>query len=621
MMNIKAEIKILGDSYAGGFSCGLSMGDSGTMEKLRITEDNEAFTRYESESGIVLNVKHEKQDRVTAVNTSIENNSSEDIMLEMMSSFVLTDMVIDRIHRLQSCWSAEGKLRSESICDLHLEKSWNGCACRIEKFGNVGSMPVRKYFPMLITEDEANKIFTGIQLYTASSWQMEIRIKENDTYTISGGMADRDFGQWTKVIKPGESFDAPKAVVAQGSNILEVCDALVKAQKPHISPDDSSMDIMFNEYCTTWGNPTYDNVRKICDKIADKGIKFLVIDSGWYGISDNWWSRVGDWYVNEERFPGGMKKVTDYIRSKGMIPGLWFELESVTSLAENFKQTEHLIKKDGYPLTVSNRRFWDMEDPWVVDYLTKSVIGLLKDSGFGYVKIDYNDTMGIGCDGKDGMGENLRCKVEATKSFFRKISEQIPGIVIENCSSGGHRLEPSMLELVSQASFSDAHETTAIPLIAANMHRVIPPAQSQIWAVMRENDSDSRIFYSIVSTFLGRMCLSGDIYNLSEHQWELVEAGISFYKQISDIIRDGRTIAIEAETASYNKPEGNQLVCRRLENEGVIIYHRFENSAPIENIISEIRRIEGTSSDIVINATYGAAETDFSAQAWYYSRK
>ncbi len=63
------------------------------------------------------------------------------------------------------------------------------------------------------------------------------------------------------------------------------------------------------------------------------------------------------------------------------------------------------------------------------------------------------------------------------------------------------------------------------------------------------------------------------------------------------------------------------MVCRRLENEGVIIYHRFENSAPIENIISEIRRIEGTSSDIVINATYGAAETDFSAQAWYYSRK
>ncbi len=128
MLNIKAEIKILGDSYAGGFSCGLSMGDSGTMEKLRITEDNEAFTRHESESGIVLNVKHEKQGRVTVVNTSIENNSSEDITLEMMSSFVLTDMVIDRIHRLQSCWSAEGKLRSESICDLHLEKSCNGCA-------------------------------------------------------------------------------------------------------------------------------------------------------------------------------------------------------------------------------------------------------------------------------------------------------------------------------------------------------------------------------------------------------------------------------------------------------------------------------------------------------------
>ncbi|MFR6332305.1 MAG: hypothetical protein ACLUOI_28255 [Eisenbergiella sp.] len=60
--------------------------------------------------------------------------------------------------------------------------------------------------------------------------------------------------------------------------------------------------------------------------------------------------------------------------------------------------------------------------------------------------------------------------------------------------SGGHRLELSMMELVSQASFSDAHEMLAIPLIAANMHRVIRPEQSQIWAVLHAGDSDSRIF-------------------------------------------------------------------------------------------------------------------------------
>lgn len=628
-MTIGGEVKLLGDHYAGGFSCGLTMGDSGTMERFQLVRESGNEIVYQSEDPLILTVTETDLGEATAIHTRITNSGSRSVTMEMLSSFLLKDVPISKLYRLQSCWSAEGKLRSESITDLHLEKSWNGCAYRIEKFGNVGSMPVRKYFPFLAIENSETGEFLGVQLYLASSWQIEIRCRDKDTYTIAGGIADRDFGQWMRELKPGETFEAPKAVIARGSSLLDVCDKLVKAQHPLISEQDQSMEIMFNEYCTTWGNPSYENVKRICDKIADKGIRFLVIDSGWYGKSDNWWNRVGDWYVNEERFPGGMKAIADYIRSKGMIPGLWFEMESVTSGASNYRETDHLVKKDGYPLTVGNRRFWDMEDPWAIEYLTKSVIGTLRDAEFGYLKVDYNDTMGMGCDPyaggesrHDGPGENLRRKVEASREFFRTIAREIPGIVIENCSSGGHRLEPSMMELVSQASFSDAHETTAIPLIAANMHRVIPPRQSQIWAVMRAGDSDARIFYSIVSTFLGRMCLSGDIYNMSEHQWELIEDGIAFYRQVSDIIRDGRTVLIDTNADSYNTPCGQQLVIRELGHRGMLIFHRFEHSLSIEEAL---RNMDSNSLPGIaagrpyrILAAYGQSEEDFSAEAWYY---
>ena len=94
-----------------------------------------------------------------------------------------------------------------------------------------------------------------------------------------------------------------------------------------------------------------------------------------------------------------------------------------------------------------------MEDEWVINYLGGKVIKLLKECGFGYLKVDYNDTIGMGCDGPESLGENLRKKVQATQEFFRKIKAEIPEIVIENCSSGGHRLEPSMMELVSRQAF------------------------------------------------------------------------------------------------------------------------------------------------------------------------
>lgn len=615
-MNISGEVKIIGDSYAGGYSCGLTMGDSGTMEKFQLKAETTCERRYETEDGLSLIVEHSTAgEGAEAVRTIFSNHSKEPVCLEMITSFRLRDVRVDRVYRMQSCWSAEGKLKVESVTDLHLEKSWNGHAYRIEKFGNVGTMPVRKYFPFLVIEDAEAEEFIGVQLYLASSWQMELKCREKETFTISGGIADRDFGQWTKTLKPGESFEAPKAVIAKGTSLLDVCDKLVKAQKPDISKLDNSMDIMFNEYCTTWGNPTFDNVKRICDKIADKGIRFLVIDAGWYGNDENWWDMVGNWVVNEKRFPGGMKAIADYIRSKGMIPGLWFEMESVTSGAANYQKIGQLVQKDGYPLTVGNRRFWDMENPEAERYLTDTVIGILKEAGFGYLKVDYNDTMGMGCDGPEGPGENLRKKVVASQNFFRKIRKEIPDIVIENCSSGGHRLEPSMMELVSQASFSDAHETTAIPLIAANLHRVIPPKQSQIWAVMRATDSDERIYYSLISTFLGRMCLSGDIYDMSDHQWKLIEEGMDFYRQVSDIIRDGKTILIQADTESYNHPTGEQLLVRKLGNRGLAVFHRFEQSEDIDAILAGK---EPDEKPVRILAEYGCAKQDFSAKAWYF---
>ena len=89
------------------------------------------------------------------------------------------------------------------------------------------------------------------------------------------------------------------------------------------------------------------------------------------------------------------------------------------------------------------------------------------------------------------------------------------------------------------ASFSDAHECEEIPVIAASLHRSILPRQSQIWAVIRKTDSVKRIGYTVASTFLGRMCFSGDVTELSAEQWKAIEDGMAFYKKAAPAIRDG----------------------------------------------------------------------------------
>jgi len=621
-MEFKGEIKLAGDEYTGFYSCGLTMLGSSTMGRFSDVQKTDKSTVYKSEDGLELSVEYMPCDNAQAtwIETTFTNNSTNPVTLELLTSFVIPGIKADKIYRILSFWSAEGKVKVDSVSDLNLEMSWNKMAFRVEKFGTVGSMPVRKYFPFVALEDSETGLFTAVMLYSPSSWQIEVICRHDETLTIAGGIADRDFGHWTKKMQPEETIVAPKAVVATGYSLEEACDKLVKAQKPDISPVDNKMGITFNEYCATWGNPNKDTIRQVCDKIAGKGIQYLVMDSGWYGKDDGyWWDYLGNWNINKNRFPEGLAPVTEYIRSKGMIPGIWFEFESVAHGSELYDKPEYLIKKDGVPLTIGGRRFLDLEEKCVQDFLQNSVIDLLKAANYGYLKVDYNDTMGIGCDGEDGMGENLRRKILATQQFFKKLRQEIPDLVIENCSSGGHRLEPSMMELSSMASFSDAHEISSIPLIAANLQRLVRPEQNQIWAVMRKEDTDERIYYSICATMLGRMGLSGDIYDLTDHQWALIDEGMNFYNSISDIIKAGHTTHIISDADSYNRPKGGQLVIREYEAKTLLIYHRFEDSKSLEEFIFDENLITIKFNDKI--AQYGHSSGDFSACAIVFERK
>lgn len=585
------EWRLRGDNYNDGFGNGITLSGSESVKSMKTVSENETETVFEGKNGHRVISVHKKSGDVTECYSIFENTTESEATLELLSSFAVCGINADRIHRATSFWSAEGKLLSQDLTELNMEPSWANHGFRIEKFGQIGSMPVRKWFPFLILENSKTNEFVGIQLYCASSWQIEIITRTREVSVI-GGLADRDYGSWTKNIAPGERFATPKAVIAKGNSIYDVCDKLVKAQSPDIAEIDRDMPVIFNEYCTTWGNPTLENLTKTAERLDGSGVRYLVIDCGWYKTDkcDNWFNAAGDWIPSKKLFPNGIKEASDMIRSHGLIPGIWFEFENVGSESEYaFDMTEHLLKRDGFPVTVGARRFWDMRDPWVKDYLKKHVTGLLREADFGYLKIDYNENIGAGADGAESFGEALRQSVEASRNFIRSLRVDLPGLVIENCSSGGHRLEPSMMELCSQASFSDAHECTSIPLIAANLHRLIRPEQSQIWAVLRADADIHRINYLLTSAFLGRLCLSGEIFDLSDESWDAALSAIKFYDRIKEIIRDGKTTLIKTNVKDYSRPEGYQAVLRELGSTALLVVHTFENGAnpPLSDVLDE----------------------------------
>lgn len=599
------QLKITGDAAEGCYAPGNTMRNSETVKKMKYVSQNVADTRDGIEVTTLLGddrgyqVNHhlcwkQGQPYVT-IYCEFQNHGQDMVELEMFSSFS-----IERIspylegdgherllvHRLRSRWSQEGCLESVPIEKLQLDACWNRDSVKCERFGQVGSLPVNNFFPWVMVEDTANDIFWGAQLCCGASWQIEL-FRKDENFAVSGGLADREFGHWKKQVMPGEAFLSPKAILTVcGTDSLDIAaNRLVQAQKEtlgNLPQIEQGLPLVFNEYCTTWGGPSHENIVKILESLKGKGFTYFVIDCGWYKEDGVPWDiSMGDYQVSKSLFPDGLEKTVAAIKQAGLKPGIWFEFENVGPAAKAYAKTEHMLKRDGYPLTTSRRRFWDMNDPWVIQYLDERLIGMLKHYGFEYLKVDYNDTIGIGCDGCESQGEGLRRQISATQDYFRKIAKEIPQIVIENCASGGHRLEPSFLSLSSMASFSDAHECEEIPIIAANLHRVMLPRQSQIWAVIRKTDSRKRIAYSIINTFLGRMCLSGDVADLSKDQWEVIDKGIAFYRNIYPVIKEGVSFRYGPEISCIRHPKGWQGVFLMGKyGKGIAVIHTFDGKLP-----------------------------------------
>lgn len=633
------QVKLVGDAYKGAFAGGRSMRESASVDRLvfqtQTVNEQDKITRictdFVDDRGCiythVLTWEQGKQNLLSY--TTFENQSDRTVELEMLSSFSLggispfvgsDDWGQLRVHRLRSCWSMEGRLTSQLLEDLQLEPSWSGHGVRCERFGQVGSMPVNGYFPYAVVEDIKSDIFWGVQLMHNASWQIEL-YRRGDDLQVSGGLADYDFGHWKKQVAPGESFTTPTAILTvcrgekteSNAGIDRVSQRLTAALDTIVDAGpacEQELPIIFNEYCTTWGCPSHENICAIVDAIKDKGFSYFVIDAGWYKQEGVPWDlAMGDYRTSPELFPEGMQKTVDVIKAGKMKPGIWFEIDTVGQKADSYQQTDDLLKRGGEVFTTTQRRFWDMRKASVQEDLAKKVIGTLKTYGFEYMKMDYNDTIGVGCDGAESLGEGLRQNMEGSLAFIRRVKKELPGIILENCSSGGHKLEPLMMSECSMASFSDAHECEEIPIIAANLHRAILPRQSQIWAVIRKTDSQKRIAYSIANTFLGRMCLSGDVTDLSDAQWQLIDRGIAFYKKIAPIIKQGYSKRFGPEVVSYRHPTGWQCLLRlgtgTASGQAMAVFHTFngDHAQPMEIPLPAERHFQ-------ITDIYSDAEAD-----------
>lgn len=484
--------------------------------------------------------------------TELRNESEEVRPIEYVSSFALTGLSKAKaaardkgclIHIPHNTWYGEAQWKSYTPNELGYDVVNNFSVKRIS-LSSIGTWPASDYLPMGSYENMEDESTITWEIETTASWHWEISDAAEELYLQISGPTYQE-SNFLKKLKKGESFTSVFCALAFArGDFQESIRELTKYRRVirRKNTDNLKPSVIFNDYmnCLS-GDPTTEKLIPLIDAAAEAKCKYFCIDAGWYA-DGFWWDGVGEWLPSKKRFPKGIEEPLNYIRSKGMIPGLWLELEVMGIKCPMVKKVskDWFFQRNGKPVIDEGRYQLDFRNPEVIAHANSVVKRLVCDYGVGYIKMDYNINAGPGTEiAADSVGDGLLQHTRAYLNWIDSVFEKYPELVIENCSSGGMRMEYSHLARHSIQSVTDQTDYIKMAAIACNCMTAVTPEQAAIWSYpLREGDIEEVIF-NMVNAMLLRIHQSGHLAELSPDRFKLVCEGITYHKKIVDELKEG----------------------------------------------------------------------------------
>ena len=406
---------------------------------------------------------------------------------------------------------------------------------------NTGTWSTKDSLPMACFHTPAKEEAILWQIESNTAWSWEISDTGALLYLRLCGPSEY-YNGWWKNLKPGDSFESAKVAVSFEKDFDSALAEMTKYRRliSHRVESDRYHPVIFNDYMQCLNaDPTTEKLLPQIDAAAEAGCEIFCIDAGWYADKSGWWGTIGAYEESKERFPDGFKKVFDYIRSKGMRPGLWVEPEDIGIGSEKLSEFDDdaFFCRHGQRVIERGRHQFDMRNEKVRAHLTSLVDRLIADYGVEYFKFDYNIDAGIGTEkNADSFCDGLYESGLAAVKWIDELQAKYPDLIIENCSSGGMRADYMQLQHYSVQSTTDIWENRFMVQLAAAAPTGVIPEQACIWCLPRPEFSDEQIASTLVNGMFRRIHLSAKTAFLNDKQKEILHEGIKVYKSTRHLV-------------------------------------------------------------------------------------
>ena len=493
---------------------------------------------------VTLHYKMDPESGILARSATIENSEPKPILIEQAAAaaFALPPAHYT-LNYLTGRWAGEWTLNSETI---------HGGSRVLESRRGTTGHQANPWFAIGKgdADEEHGETWFGA-LAWSGSWRMVIEQDQLDKVRVTAGFNPFDFGY---PLKTGETLETPVFYAGYSHhgfggasrllNHFTVTHILPEAPNPRPRP------VIYNSWEATEFAVTEAGQEALAEKAAALGIDRFVMDDGWFGQRKTDNAGLGDWYVNKEKFPNGLKPLIDKVHSLNMDFGLWVEPEMVNPDSDLYrKHPDWALNFPGRPRSEErNQLVLNLARQDVRDYVYGFLDKLLTENQIAFLKWDYNRNWSE--PGWDQLppDEQKKVYVQFIRNLYSILAElraKHPGVEIESCSGGGGRVDLGILHYTDEVWPSDNTDPFDRLTQQDGFTRAYPAQVMMAWVVDSPHTMNGQkgrttsVAYRMLSSMQGSLGIGGNLTKWSDEDLATAKRLIAAYHQVQKTITQG----------------------------------------------------------------------------------
>ncbi len=370
-------------------------------------------------------------------------------------------------------------------------------------------------------------------------------------------------------LEAGESYTSPVVYLAYGESGMDAVTArLHRTARALPGHPATPRPLVLNTWEAVYFDHDPAKIMELAEAAASVGVERFVLDDGWFRGRPADRSGLGDWYVDDAKWPDGLRPLADRVHGLGMQFGLWFEPEMVNPVSElASRHPDWILQASAESPTWRHQKVLDLTNPDAAAYLLERIDGLVAEVGIDFIKWDHNRDLHAAVSPRSGRAA-VHAQTTAFYALLDELRERHPSLEIESCASGGARVDLGVLARTQRVWASDSNDPIERQRIQRWTASLVPPevVGSHVGPTIAETTHRAASLpFRMTTALFGHAGIEWDITRCSPEEREALTRWTALYRELRPLLHSGVTVRadeVDPETLLHGvvAPDGSRAV-------------------------------------------------------------